>query len=216
MSVDQIIKLTVQMLDASVTTASVFFLTLLLGLPIGMLVCLGRMSKLAVVREPLKLYLLVMRGTPLLLQLMFFMYAPFHLFGISMDRFTAGVMAFVFNYAAYFAEIYRGGLESIPAGQQEAAIVLGFNKTQTFFKITLPQVIKRILPPMGNEFMTLVKDTSLIQILGVAEIYKLATSTMSREASIVPLVVAGVFYLVMNAIVSRGFAIAEKRLQYYR
>ena len=146
---------------------------------------------------------------------MFFKYAPYYIFGVTMETYTAGILAFSVNYAAYFAEIYRGGMESIPKGQKEAAFVLGFTKTQTFFKITLPQVIKRILPPMGSEFMTLVKDTSLIQIIGVAEMYKLATQTMSREVTVIPLVVAGVFYLVMNAVVDKLFTTVEKKLSYY-
>lgn len=216
MTFDGIVKLVQQMFVASQTTLSVFFLTLLFGLPLGLLACSGRMSRLHIIKEPVKLYLLVMRGTPLLLQLMFFLYAPSYIFGITMPRFTAGVLAFSLNYAAYFAEIYRGGIESISKGQYEAAKVLGFSKGQTFFKIILPQVIKRILPPMGNEFMTLVKDTSLVQIIGVVEIYKLASQTMSREATILPLVVAAVFYLVMNMVVSKAFSVAEKKLQYYR
>ena len=216
MTFSEILKLVYQMLEASGTTLSVFFLTLLIGLPLGLLACTGRMSRIYIIKEPVKLYLLIMRGTPLLLQLMFFRYAPYYLFGISMDKFVAGILAFVLNYAAYFAEIYRGGIESIPSGQYEAATVLGFSKMQTFFKIILPQVIKRILPPMGNEFMTLVKDTSLIQIIGVAEIYKLASQTMSREFTVAPLVVAAIFYLVMNMVVSKAFAMAEKKLQYYK
>ncbi len=205
-----------QMVEASGTTLGVFSLTLLIGLPLGLLACSGRMSKLLIIREPVKLYLLIMRGTPLLLQLMFFKYAPYYMFGISMPKFSAGIIAFALNYAAYFAEIYRGGIESIPRGQYEAAKVLGFSRAQTFFKIILPQVIKRILPPMGNEFMTLVKDTSLIQVIGVAEIYKLASATMSREVTVIPLVVAGIFYLVMNMVVSKAFAIAEKKLSFYK
>lgn len=216
MTFSETLKLIQQLLEASGTTMSVFFLTLLIGLPLGLLACTGRMSKFWMIKEPVKLYLLIMRGTPLLLQLMFFRYAPYYLFGISIDKFAAGILAFSLNYAAYFAEIYRGGIESIPGGQYEAATVLGFSKMQTFFKIILPQVIKRILPPMGNEFMTLVKDTSLIQIIGVAEIYKLASQTMSREFTVVPLVVAAVFYLVMNMVVSKAFAMAEKKLQYYK
>ena len=157
-----------------------------------------------------------MRGTPLLLQLMFFKYAPYYLFGVTMETYTAGILAFSVNYAAYFAEIYRSGMESIPKGQKEAAFILGFTKTQTFFKITLPQVVKRILPPMGSEFMTLVKDTSLIQIIGVAEMYKLATQTMAREVTVAPLIVAGAFYLIMNGVVEKGFSILEKQLSYYQ
>lgn len=215
MTLPDIVKLTGYMLEASAVTAKIFFLTLLFGLPLGLIVCLGRMSAPTILKLPIKAYLLIMRGTPLLLQLMFFLYAPYYIFGVRLDRTVAGVLAFALNYAAYFAEIYRGGLESIPEGQKEAATVLGFSKTQTFIKIVLPQVVKRILPPMGNEFMTLVKDTALIQIIGVAEIYKLATQTMSREVSVIPLVVAGAFYLVMNGIVSKCFGSAEKRLSYY-
>lgn len=216
MTAAEILKFTGYMCGAAKTTMSVFFLTLLFGLPLGMIACLGRMSKVFVVRSITKIYLLIMRGTPLLLQLMFFKYAPYYMFGMTMETYTAGIVAFSVNYAAYFAEIYRSGMEGIPKGQQEAASVLGFSKAQTFFKITLPQVIKRILPPMGSEFMTLVKDTSLIQIIGVAEMYKLATQTMSREVTVTPLVVAGVFYLVMNAVVDRAFTMAEKKLSYYQ
>lgn len=216
MTAAELLKFTGYMCQAAGTTLRVFFLTLLFGLPLGMLACLGRMSKNFLLRSITKVYLLVMRGTPLLLQLMFFKYAPYYIFGVTMETFTAGIVAFSVNYAAYFAEIYRSGMEGIPKGQQEAAKVLGFSKKQTFFKITLPQVVKRILPPMGSEFMTLVKDTSLIQIIGVAEMYKLATQTMSREVTVVPLVVAGVFYLVMNAVVDRGFTWAEKKLSYYQ
>ena len=120
------------------------------------------------------------------------------------------------NYAAYFAEIYRSGIESMPKGQYEAATVLGFSKNQTFFKIILPQVIKRILPPMGNEFMTLIKDTALVSVIGVSEIYELATDTMSRAGSLMPLIMAGVFYLIMNSVVSKGCSIAENKMSYYR
>lgn len=216
MTAAELLKFTGYMCEAAGTTLKVFFLTLLFGLPLGMVACLGRMSKIWVVRTITKVYLLIMRGTPLLLQLMFFKYAPYYIFGATMETFTAGIVAFAVNYAAYFAEIYRSGMEGIPKGQQEAAMVLGFSRSQTFFKITLPQVIKRILPPMGSEFMTLVKDTSLIQIIGVAEMYKLATQTMSREVTVAPLVVAGVFYLVMNAVVEKAFSMTEKKLSYYQ
>ena len=216
MTTADLVKFIGYMFEAAGTTLSVFFLTLLFGLPLGLVACLGRMSRIRPIRFVTKIYLLVMRGTPLLLQLMFFKYAPYYMFGVTMETYTAGIVAFSVNYAAYFAEIYRGGMESIPKGQKEAAFILGFTKTQTFFKITLPQVIKRILPPMGSEFMTLVKDTSLIQIIGVAEMYKLATQTMSREVTVIPLIVAGVFYLAMNAVVEKAFSITEKKLSYYQ
>ena len=151
-----------------------------------------------------------------MLQLIFFYFAPYYIFGTTLSRTNAAILAFSLNYAAYFAEIYRGGIESIPKGQQEAAIVLGFGKVQTFFKIILPQVIKRIMPSMGNEFMTLVKDTALAQVIGVAELYQLASKNMSSRSSIIPLIMAGVFYLLMNSVVAKGFSIAEKKLEYYR
>lgn len=215
MSTEALYKLFWFMLEASGVTAKIFFFTLLFGLPLGLLAAAGRMSRHFIIRGPIKLYLLIMRGTPLILQLMFFYYAPYYIMGGTMSRVNAAIMAFTLNYAAYFCEIYRSGIESIPPGQREAAITLGFTKSQTFFKIILPQVVKRVLPPMGNEFMILIKDTALANVIGVAEIYQLATNNMSRSASILPLIMAGVFYLVMNAIVSKGFGCVEKRLDYY-
>lgn len=216
MDFEAILKLFKFMLEASGMTVKIFFFTLIFGLSLGLLVAVGRMSKYKIISEPIKLYLLIMRGTPLMLQLIFFYFAPFYIFGVTLSRTNAAILAFTLNYAAYFAEIYRGGIESIPNGQREAAIVLGFGKIQTFFKIILPQVIKRILPSMGNEFMTLVKDTALAQVIGVAELYQLASKNMSSRGSIIPLVMAGVFYLVMNAVVAKCFSITEKKLDYYR
>lgn len=151
-----------------------------------------------------------------MLQLLFVFYGLKPLFGIQLDRVIAAQVAFALNYAAYFAEIYRGGIESIPDGQYEAAKVLGFNKKQTFFRIILPQVVKRIIPPMGNEFITLVKDTSLAQVIAVVELLKVTNNWVSSAVSMVPFVIAAVFYLVMNGVVTRCFTIAEKRLSYYR
>lgn len=216
MSMEAVNKLFGFMLDASFVTLKIFALTLLFGLPLGMIVCLLRMSKLWIIRWPIQIYLLIMRGTPLILQLMFWEYAPFYMFKTTMERFDAAIIGFVLNYAAYFAEIFRGGIESIPAGQKEAATVLGFTRVQTFFKIILPQVVKRVLPPMSNEFMTLIKDTSLAYVIGVAEMYQLATKNMSSQASIVPLVMAGVFYLVINLVIQIVFNCSEKRLNYYK
>lgn len=215
MTTEALYKLFWFMLEASGMTAKIFFFTLLFGLPLGLLVAVGRMSKCFLIRGPIKLYLLIMRGTPLILQLMFFYYAPFYIVGGTMSRVNAAILTFTLNYAAYFCEIYRSGIESIPTGQREAATILGFTRFQTFFKIILPQVVKRVLPPMGNEFMILVKDTALANVIGVAELYQMATKNMTRTASILPLVMAGVFYLVMNAIVSKGFGCVEKRLDYY-
>ena len=161
------------------------------------------------------MYLLIMRGTPLMLQLILFFYClPLPQMGLS--RLQVAIVAFSFNYAAYFAEIYRGGIESMPQGQHEAANVLGFSKSQTFFRIVLPQVVKKILAPMSNEFMTLVKDTSLALIIGVVEITSLAQKVQAFYVNILPIIVAGIFYLLMNAVVSKGFSMAEKKLSYYR
>ncbi len=215
MEFNTLLKLIPQMLEASLVTLQVFFLTLILSIPLGFIVCFGRMSKNIVVRKVIEFYLLIMRGTPLILQLIFFYFAPSKLFGIAIPRFWAAILAFVLNYAAYFCEIFRSGIESIPVGQKEAATILGFTKIQTFFHISLPQVIKRILPPMGSECMTLVKDTALAQTIGVAEMFRLAQTATTREFSIVPIFVAGIFYLIMNGVVSVCFTHMENRLSYY-
>lgn len=216
MTQDEIINLIKQMLGMSAQTGKIFLLTLLFSLPLGLILSLGRMSKLKILNWPIRFYLLIMRGTPLILQLYVTFFGLSTLLGIKMERFTAALLAMVLNYAAYFAEIYRSGLESMPKGQKEAAIVLGFTKKQTFFKITLPQVIKRILPPMSSEFMTLVKDTALVSVIGVEELYQLATERMTFTGSMIPILVAGIFYLLMNSIVARGFFMAEKKLGYYQ
>ena len=205
-----------EMLQGTLMTLRIFFSTLVFALPLGLLVSLGRMSKIKIINWPVRLFILIMRGTPLMLQLLFVFYGLKPLFGIQFDRVIAAQVASALNYAAYFAEIYRGGIESIPDGQYEAAKVLGFNKKQTFFRIILPQVVKRIIPPMGNEFITLVKDTSLAQVIAVVELLKVTNNWVSSAVSMVPFVIAAVFYLVMNGVVTRCFTIAEKRLSYYR
>ena len=203
-----------EMLQGTLMTLRIFFSTLVFALPLGLLVSLGRMSKIKIINWPVRLFILIMRGTPLMLQLLFVFYGLKPLFGIQLDRVIAAQVAFALNYAAYFAEIYRGGIESIPDGQYEAAKVLGFNKKQTFFRIILPQVVKRIIPPMGNEFITLVKDTSLAQVIAVVELLKVTNNWVSSAVSMVPFVIAAVFYLVINGVVTRCFTIAEKRLSY--
>lgn len=205
-----------EMLTATLMSLRIFFSTLLVALPLGMLVALGRMSKSWIIQLPVKFYILIMRGTPLLLQLLFIFYGLKPIFGIQLDRVIAAQVAFALNYAAYFAEIYRGGIEGIPAGQYEAAKVLGYTRGQTFFRIVLPQVIKHIIPPMGNEFITLVKDTSLAQVIGVVELLRVTQSWVSSAVNMMPFVIAAVFYLVMNGVVTRCFTIAEKKLSYYR
>jgi len=209
-------KMLEAMLQGTLVSLEVFFLTLLFSLPLALPVALGRMSRNRLVGGIVNVYLLVMRGTPLILQLIFVYFAPYYLFGISYDRFVAVVIAFVVNYAAYFAEIYRGGIESIPRGQYEAAKVLGFTRSQTFFRIVLPQVVKRIIPSTANEVITLVKDTALAQTIGVAELFRVAQNASARQFSTMPIFIAGLFYFVMNWIVSAAFTRLEKKLAYYR
>ena len=209
-------NLIMQMLEGTVTSLQVFFLTLLFSLPLGFVVAKGRMSRNFLFRGIVNLYIQIMRGTPLILQLIFVYFAPYYVVGVSYDRFTAVIVAFVLNYSAYFAEIYRSGLQSIEKGQYEASKVLGFSKTHTFFYIVLPQVIKRILPSLGNEVVTLVKDTALAQTIGVSELFRVAQNAASRMFSTMPIFVAGVFYFVMNYIVSKLFDFFEKKLSYYR
>ena len=204
------------MLQATLMTLRIFFVTLIFSLPLGLLAAAGRMSRHRIVSLPIRAYILLMRGTPLMLQLLFIFYGFKPIFGIQLARVPAAEVAFVLNYAAYFAEIFRGGIGSIPAGQREAAKVLGFPRRQTFFRIVLPQVIKNILPPMGNEVITLVKDTSLAQVIGVVELLKTTSDWVSSAVSMIPFAIAGVFYLVMNAVVTRCFAAAEKHYGYYR
>ena len=207
-------KLIGQLLSGSVISLEVFFLTLIMSLPLGFLVALGRMSKVKVVRVLVDTYIQIMRGTPLLLQLLFFYFAPFYIFNASLPRFASAILAFVLNYAAYFGEIYRSGLQSLAVGQKEAAKVLGFSKSYTFFHIVLPQVVKNVLPSVGNEVVTLVKDTALASTIGVVELFRLAQTASSREFSTMPIFIAGVFYFIMNYLVSRVFDILESKMKY--
>ncbi len=208
-------KLIMLMLEATLVSLKIFFLTLLFSLPLGLIVAKGKMSKHLIIRTVVNIYIMVMRGTPLILQLIFVYFAPYYIFGTSSGRFTAVIIAYVINYAAYFAEIYRGGIQSIDLGQYEASHVLGFSKSHTFFTIVLPQVVKRILPAMGNEVITLVKDTALAQTIGVAELFRVAQNAAAREFSTMPIFIAGVFYFVMNAVVSKSFDVLEHKLDYY-
>lgn len=200
-------------------TVKIFVLTLVFALPLGMLVALGRMSKNPILSTLMKAYISIMRGTPLMLQILVVYFGPYYVFGMKMGtgyRFPAVIIAFVINYAAYFAEIYRAGIESIPLGQYEAAEVLGYNKVQTFFKIILPQVIKRVLPPVTNETITLVKDTSLAFTISLAEMFTIAKQIGAAQTSIMPLMAAGVFYYVFNLLVALVMEALEKKLSYYR
>jgi len=209
-------KLLLLMLEGTYTSLKIFFLTLLFSLPLGLLVARGRMSKYRVVSSLVNGYIMIMRGTPLILQLIFVYFAPYYIFGTSTDRFTAVIIAFVINYAAYFAEIYRGGIQSIAQGQIEASSVLGFSKVHTFTHIVMPQVVKTIMPSMGNEVITLVKDTALAQTIGVAELFRVAQNAAAREFSTTPIFIAGLFYFIMNGVVSKSFDLIEKKLDYYK
>ena len=202
-----------------VVSAEIFFLTLILSLPLGLVLSFGRMSKNRLIRAVSKVYISVMRGTPLMLQLMVVYFGPFYLFGIKITssyRFVAVIIGFVLNYAAYFAEIYRGGIESMAIGQYEAAKILGYSKVQTCFKIIFPQGVKRILPPVTNEVITLVKDTSLAFVIAVSEMFTSAKAIAAAQTTMVPFVIAGIFYYVFNLLVAFMMEKLEKKLDYYR
>ena len=196
----------------------IFVFTLVGSLPLGIPVAFMRMSKLAPVRWIARIYISIMRGTPLMLQMFAIYFAPYYVFGIQLtpdSKWQACIVAFIINYAAYFAEIYRSGLQSIPRGQYEAAEVLGYSKAQTFFYIVLPQVIKRIMPAMGNEVITLVKDTSLAFSIGVAEMFSTAKALVASQVSMVPIAIAAAIYWVFNFVVEVVLGRVEKKLDYY-
>ena len=196
-----------------------FAVTLIFSLPLGLLISFGRMSKNPVLRVITSIYISIMRGTPLMLQLMVIYFGPYYIFGLQISsswKNLAAAIGFVLNYAAYFAEIYRAGIESMPAGQYEAAKILGYSRSQTFVRIIFPQVVKRILPPVTNETITLVKDTSLAFTIGILEMFTVAKSLASAEASMLPFVFAGVLYYILNAVVAAVMAKIEKKMNYFR
>ena len=203
-------------------TCAIFFLTLLFSLPLGMVVALLRMSKNRIVANATRVVISILRGTPLMLQLLAVTYGPYYLLndllgvGVARNKLIPVVIAFAINYAAYFAEIYRGGIESMPVGQYEAAEVLGYTKAQTFMHIILPQVVKRILPSITNEVVTLVKDTSMAFTVSYVEMFTVGKQIANSETSFIPFVVAGVFYFLFNAIVDYAMGRAERRLDYYQ
>ena len=209
-------NLTELLLEGAGVTLSIFFLTLLFAVPLGVLFAQARMSKHAVLRAPTSLYIYLMRSTPLMLQIMFVYFLLPQILPFKVDRFSAVIFAFAVNYAAYFAEIFRSGIQSIPAGQYEAAKVLGYTKTQTFFCIILPQVVKRVLLPMTNEIITLIKDTALASTVAVVELMTIAKKQVSSSSSIEPYLLAIVFYLVLNGVAEQLCKLAEKKLSYYR
>lgn len=208
-----------QLSAGMVKSLGIFILTLVFSLPLGLLVSFGRMSRNRVLKNIIKVYISVMRGTPLMLQLMVWYFGPYYLFGMRIGgsyRFTAIILGFALNYAAYFAEIYRSGIESMPVGQYEAARVLGYSKSQCFVHIILPQVIKRILPSITNEVITLVKDTSLSFSLAYAEMFTIAKQIAAAETTFIPFVVAGIFYFIFNLVVAVTMEAIEKKLSYYQ
>lgn len=209
-------NLTQILLNGAGVTLSIFFLTLLFSVPLGMLVAQGRMSKRAYLRGPISFYIYIMRGTPLMLQIMFVYFLLPQLLPFTVDRFSAVIFAFVVNYAAYFAEIFRSGIQSIPAGQYEAAKVLGYTPAQTFFYVVLPQVCKRVLLPVTNEVITLIKDTALASTVAVVELMTIAKKQVSGSSSIEPYIVAIILYLLLNGLAERLCKLAEHKLDYYR
>lgn len=210
-------EVTFQLLDGFSTTLLIFVVTLLLALPLGLCVTFCSMSKFRPLRWLSKTFVWIIRGTPLMLQIILVFYGPGLLFGAKgMDRMPAVIAAFVVNYACYFSEIYRGGIESIPQGQYEAGQVLGMTKPQIFFRVVLFQVIKRILPPIGNEIITLVKDTSLARVIAVTELVKAAQDIVGLKSIIWPIFYVGVFYLLFCGILTLLFGWIERKLNYYK
>ncbi len=213
---ERLLKLTGLLAEGAGVTLQIFFLTLVLSLPLGLAVAKGKMSRLRVVRGPVSLYIYLMRSTPLMLQIMFIYFLLPQVLPFRVDRFWAVILAFVINYAAYFAEIFRGGIQSVPKGQYEAARVLGYSGGQTFFHIVLPQVVKRVLPAVTNEIITLIKDTALASTVAVVDLMTVAKKQVSSSSSIEPYLVAIVFYLVLNGVAEKLCRTAEKRLNYYQ
>ncbi len=202
-----------------VVSLEIFFLTLAFSLPLGMVIAFGRLSKNRIISTITRIYISIMRGTPLMLQLIVVYFGPYYLFRMKVSadyRFIAVIIAFSLNYAAYFAEIYRSGIQALPKGQLEAAKVLGYSKSQTFFHITLPQLIKQVLPAITNEIITLVKDTSLAFAIAVAEMFTMAKQLAAAQATIVPLMIAGLYYYLFNLLVSYVMEKIEKHYDYYR
>ena len=213
-----LLTMSAQLAEGFLITVEIFVLTLLFSLPLGLIVAFGRMSGCKVIRIISKIYISIMRGTPLMLQIIVVYFAPFYVFRMQVGtgyRFPAVILAFVINYAAYFAEIYRGGIEAIPVGQYEAAKVLGYSKGQTFFRIVFPQVCKHILPAVTNEIITLVKDNSLAIVLAVTEMFTMAKQIAAAQTSMVPYIAAGIFYYVFNLLVAMIMEKIEEKLNYY-
>ena len=211
------LEVTAQLADGFLMTLLIFGVTLVGAIPLGLLIMFGSMSKFQPVKWLFKIFVWIIRGTPLMLQIILVFYGPGLMgLGVKFDRLMAVILAFISNYACYFSEIYRGGIESIPKGQYEAGQVLGMSKTQIFFKVVLFQVVKRIVPPMGNEIITLVKDTSLARVIAVVELVKAAETIVSLKSLIWPLFYVGAFYLLFTGIVTILLNFIEKKMNYYQ
>ena len=213
-----IYEMSMRVLTGTARTLLIFFSTLMISLVLGLVVCFLRKSSFKPLSVLIKVLISILRGTPLMLQLIVWFYAPYYLFNIKLTqdwRIIAIILGFSINYAAYFAEIYRAGIESIPIGQYEASFVLGYTNIQCFFKIILPQMIKRVLPPVTNEIITLIKDTSLAFVLSYAEVFTLAKQVAAANTTIIPLFIAGVFYYVFNFLVAYVMERIENSLNYY-
>lgn len=213
-----ILTMIIEMGEGLGKTCLIFFFTLIFAIPLGMVIALLRMSKVKVISAVIRFFVSILRGTPLMLQLLVVTYGPYYIFGLSIsrDKLIPVVIAFAINYAAYFSEIYRSGIESIPLGQYEGAEVLGYSKIQTFMRIILPQVIRRILPSMTNEIVTLVKDTSLAFTVSYQEMFSIGKQIANSQTSFTPFIVAGVFYYVFNAVVEFVMGQVEKKMGYYK
>lgn len=211
------LEVTAQLADGFLMTLLIFGVTLVGAIPLGLLIMFGSMSKFQPVKWLFKIFVWIIRGTPLMLQIILVFYGPGLMgLGVKFDRLMAVILAFIINYTCYFSEIYRGGIESIPKGQYEAGQVLGMSKTQIFFKVVLFQVVKRIVPPMGNEIITLVKDTSLARVIAVVELVKAAETIVSLKSLIWPLFYVGAFYLLFTGIVTILLNFIEKKMNYYQ
>jgi len=210
-----IINFMPQVFEGLKTTLLVFILTLILSIPLGVIIALGRISKVKVLNSITGIYIYIFRGTPLLLQILFIFFG-LPLFGISLNRLVAAILAMVLNYGAYFGEIFRAGINSIDKGQVEAAEVLGMSKKDIFFRIILPQALKRVFPPVSNEVVTLVKDTALVYVVGLDELLKVAKIASNRLTSIMPFVVVGIVYLILNGVIAKILDKIEKKYNYYQ
>ena len=211
-----LMSVTLTLLEGFVVTLELFLLTLLFALPLGLVISFGSMSRCTPLRAVVKTIVWIVRGTPLMLQIMIVFYGPGLMFGLPLlPRFTAAVVTFVINYACYFSEIFRGGIQGVPVGQREAGLVLGMTRSQIFFKVTLLQVIKRIVPPLGNEFITLVKDTALVRVISVYEIIWMGESYI-KKGMIWPLFYTAVFYLVISGILTLLLGWCEKKMDYFK